>query len=873
MIFTMGMKFFGNSFLLLFLLLAVVSLHGQDQQMENYYSKALKEFQAGKIEEALPDALLGLDLAESNGDQVYTSQFKYLLADIYRESDDYEKALEFLVQIVVAAEDSGDKRALARAYLLLGVSESAMNAYNKANASFVRAYAEYEALRDRTGQATVASEMGKNHTKEKNYIQAIESYSLVASLLRRRGRTPLIVNAYEGLLDAYNKTDNYVDGIPIALRFDNLMSGDPVTQAPAWGYLCKFYRLKGDLEASKDMGRRALVVFKENFDYNIYLGQTFLQEGSLNDARTSFTSALSIAQSRNDNKAITTAYRNLAKINFQKDELREGISNLAEAQRHARDSNDPSTLISVYDEYIDLYERQKNTAEANIYKSRRQQEQNKISTARNNRLAVIKSADEEANRIEQVERLKVTQQEKQQLASQREILQATQEQQQLALQQQQERLISTEQEKEFLELERQSQDEVISKQELEAEKRQSQIANLQENLSLTEEERKALAQEREILAQRATIQQQAIEASEQRRRLLSYIIVISAIGLATVMFLLIRMIKSNKVISHQNDRLESQKERLKVSQLKIKNTLKNEQKVRKALQKTHSHLKATQAQLVHAEKMSGLGQLTAGIAHEINNPIGFIKGGMQTLELAVEDLYRIIDDYETMENSDTTKLKAKLDEIRNNSNDILLDSKEVIKQLFEDIIFGADRVKEIVDGLRVFSRHDEADIKMANLHENLDSALLILKSKFAESAEILKEYDPKVGDIDCFPGQLNQVFVNLVSNAVDAMDEYGKIVVKTVDHGEEVEIRFIDNGRGIEKDKMTKIFEPFYTTKDVGEGTGLGLSISYSIIKQHNGSIDVESEVGKGSEFIIRLPKQLESEGNQPQAKSTLVEA
>ena len=334
---------------------------------------------------------------------------------------------------------------------------------------------------------------------------------------------------------------------------------------------------------------------------------------------------------------------------------------------------------------------------------------------------------------------------------------------------------------------------------------------------------------------------------------------INAVVLIVFAVFIYRILYSNRIISRQNKDMSQQQEELEKAKLKLLEALDEEKKTRQTLESTHQNLKAAQSQLIHVEKMSSLGQLTAGIAHEINNPVSFIKGGMQTLKMAVQDLYSIIEQYQNTDTS-SAEFKEEFDQIKPESATMLLEVKEMVEQLFKDILFGTDRVTEIVNGLRVFSRHDEAKVKAASVHENLDAAFLILKHKIKDRIEVIKQYDPNVREIDCLPGQLNQVFVNLVSNAIDAMDDFGTLIVSTHNLSDKVQLSFKDNGKGIPDEVRDKIFDPFFTTKDVGEGTGLGLSISHSIIKQHNGVIEVFSGRNAGTEFRITLPKLLELE-------------
>ncbi len=269
------------------------------------------------------------------------------------------------------------------------------------------------------------------------------------------------------------------------------------------------------------------------------------------------------------------------------------------------------------------------------------------------------------------------------------------------------------------------------------------------------------------------------------------------------------------------------------------------------------NLQMAQAKLVQSEKMASLGLLTAGIAHEINNPINFVYAGVDGLKASLEGLLEVLDKYQEIDSlADVEAILAILKDIRVLKDDIYFDeTKDSIFQLVNAIREGASRTAEIVNGLRNFSRLDETDLKVADLHRGLDSSILLLNNKIKKKqVNIVKDYDHTLPKITCYPGQLNQVFMNILSNALDAVDTQGEIRIKTLIHDELVTISIRDNGRGMSLEVKERIFDPFYSTKDFGKGTGLGLSISFGIIEKHKGSIEVRSVVGQGSEFIITLP-------------------
>lgn len=307
--------------------------------------------------------------------------------------------------------------------------------------------------------------------------------------------------------------------------------------------------------------------------------------------------------------------------------------------------------------------------------------------------------------------------------------------------------------------------------------------------------------------------------------------------------------ENEKIIREQNVVLE-QKVQERTTEL---------QEANEELQVTLSNLKETQTQLVDAEKMASLGQLTAGIAHEINNPINFVTSNITPLKRDLEEVYEIVDAYAAVNEENS---KEGLDKARELMEDLDYEYlKEEIDSLVGGISDGALRTKEIVQGLRTFSRLDEDAIKQADLHENLDSTMVLLNNKTKGQVEIMREYDEQISSIDCYPGKLNQVFMNILNNGIYAVNhktyEEGEkpcLSVKTELKDDIVEITLSDNGVGMDETTKKKLFEPFFTTKEVGEGTGLGMSIVFKIIEKHNGTISVKSELGKGSDFIITLP-------------------
>ena len=273
----------------------------------------------------------------------------------------------------------------------------------------------------------------------------------------------------------------------------------------------------------------------------------------------------------------------------------------------------------------------------------------------------------------------------------------------------------------------------------------------------------------------------------------------------------------------------------------------------KSLQNLYRTLQQTQSQLIQSEKMASLGQLVAGVAHELNNPISFIYANMKELEsyiTAIEEVLQVL--LANLNNADLQeKLQDKVRQLQRRHD--LQFIQEDIHSLINESAEGGRRVKEVVQNLRNFSRLDEGDVKSVDLHEGLNSTLLLLNNEIKNRIEVIKDYG-ELPKVECHPGHINQVFMNLLLNAIQAIEGEGKIWISTKAVDGEVVITIKDSGKGIPEDIKNKVFDPFFTTKQVGKGTGLGLSISYNIIKNHNGEINVESEQGKGTAFHIRLP-------------------
>jgi len=273
-------------------------------------------------------------------------------------------------------------------------------------------------------------------------------------------------------------------------------------------------------------------------------------------------------------------------------------------------------------------------------------------------------------------------------------------------------------------------------------------------------------------------------------------------------------------------------------------------------------LQEAQAQLLQSEKMASIGQLAAGIAHEINNPIGFINSNMSSFKGYVDTLCALVDGLDQSLRSvpGQPELKEKAAQLKKQADYAFL--KADVVDLVRESLDGLKRVRDIVQSLKDFAHIDETDWQLADLHAGIDSTLTIASNEFKYKATVTKAYG-SLPPVKCLPSQLNQVFMNLIVNASQAIHANGVITVRTGCADDWVWVEIGDNGAGIAPDALTRIFDPFFTTKPVGKGTGLGLSLSYSIVTKHGGRIEVASELGKGTRFTVHLPV------NPPQPEST----
>ncbi len=859
------------------LTLFAVSAHAQDaasahDQALDQLDKAKEAYSYSNDEEAISFGLLGLDQAIASGDPNLMIDFKSLLGEVYLSQEDHKKAIFYFLDATTQAEDIRNNLLEANGRYSLGNAYAAMGAYEKAIESYTKGFSLYEREQNAIGKLNAMFAIGNSYLNANIVPKALEAYEVQLQLARDINNRLMENRALGLLMQVHERMGN----LERASQFgeEQFAVVDPRLKAPKAYSLAELFLKIGDNKKANEYAGEAITIDNRNPEYHymkakasLGLGQTIAAQNEINRARDGFLS-------RNDALGEIKVDLIMGGIELERGNLKESENYLKKAERSLEIRSTNVLQKDLYTSMISLYNESKQTELANDYRNRL----SSLNTSQariDNSSKIDPTLEVLAQQYEDDALIQIEKNKNQQLSRQQEQLLTIDEERKVQLLEQQNKLQQQEVARKNLEAERARQQLLITQQQMARTKDQAELDRLQqlaELQRLREEEQKRALQlsenDRLILTQKAKLQASQIEAEEQQKRFLLVILAIGLLFIAGLIILFYRTNKSRKLIAKQNHDLARQQKVIRKANVQLnkahetmRSALEKEQKTRAQLQDANEELKNTQVQLVQSEKMSSLGQLTAGIAHEINNPINFVFNGVHALQENFQEIVNFVDNYKRIcELDDFEKIK-KYNEVMKEDEDVLDQLKEGTEELIQDISYGASRVAEIVNGLRTFSRHDEADVKSAHVQEFLESSLLILKNKYKNKVEIIKEIDPDLEPIDCFPGQLNQAFVNLIGNAIDAIEDTGTITLRSKNlDNDHIQIQVIDDGSGMTKEVMDQIFVPFYTTKDVGQGTGLGLAITHGIVEKHNGKITVDSEVGKGTTFTITLPKQLQPE-------------
>lgn len=843
----------------------------------------------GNLEGAIGHALLGLDQAETLGNQELVIQFKEVIGDIYRSKKDYKNAVSSYLGIILAAERQNDQENLGKGNLALAHTYSSMGAYEKASDYYQRAIDNYDNLGKKREKASAIQALGYNYSKSNQFTKSIETFENLLKLAISESLYSYVSTAQKQLFLDNIKTNNAAQSTRYGLAYYDRIKdkGDDVNLANTTRNLALQYIKVGDNKNALKYANISVSKDGQNTMSLETLGKAYAANEEYGRAIESFERAMKSNERKRNPEGIARNFNQMAELAIDRGDLRAAANNLDKAEKIGIERNTRITLLDTYRMLALINQEKGNEVQQVRYQSL--YEAVKLQVGDPDKVVSKRSTAKEnlAESYEQKARAKISTVENLKLAKERERLTAQQKLKDIEIIEQQARLQAQELQKKRLEAERAKQELLITEKTNEASTREAELERLQidaELQKLSEAERakelELLEKERKILTQQTELQSEKLESDRQAKMIYFIAIgsVIMILAILTVAFF--RTYNNSKTIREQNQNLAEQQKtilnrniqlkksseamlamnnKLKKAHVNLKVLLKKEQATKEQLEKTNLDLKNTQVHLVQAEKMSSLGLLTAGIAHEINNPINFVSSGVQSLTKNFGEIDSFLANYQKVLALDSLDEIKKYAAVLREDEDFLHEIQDASKELLDDVRYGILRITEIVNGLRSFSRHDEAEIKETDLNESFDSALLILKNKYKNKTEIVKEMDESLPQIQCFPGQLNQVFVNLINNAIDAIDENGVITIKTLNLDDQsIEIRISDNGSGMPEDIKDKIFDPFFTTKEIGKGTGLGLSISHGIIEKHQGKIRVESKMGVGTTFVINLPKKLE---------------
>ncbi|MGL1887681.1 MAG: ATP-binding protein [Reichenbachiella sp.] len=878
---------------LMLILIMSVNVYSQDvsiSEAQSLLEKTKYNKKRGNLEGALGYGLLGLDQAESldNGEMIV--EFKSVLGEIYLSKKDYKKAINYFAGIMLYSKRVGDQQSLAKGIFSLANTYSRMGAYNKASDYYYQVSVIYDKMDPKLGKhgkASAYEALGLNYVNSNQPKKAIDIYERLYDLAISGNLYSYIGRSQEKLFLQSILLGNTKNAIKYGSDYYERIKdrGNNKVIAETADLLSGQYLKILDNKSAIKFSTIAVQKNPNKTEYKVNHAKAQARNADYQKSISTFNETIDIFERQRKQSSVATTYNEMALVAIENNDLKGAANYLSKAETIANQKNSKTILLETYRLYLEMYK--KKGAEASVdefqikYNAVRQQ----VGDATKIVSKVSISKENLAESYEQEARAIISSEENQKLASEREDLRKDQKLKNLELIEKRNRLQEIELQQTVLEAERVQQDLLLNEQSVQAKLNEEQLGRIKlesENIRLADAERKKefkiLQKDKELLQQ----QKEFEENQTKQAKLLQYIV---SIGASVILFVIAiafyRTYNTGRTIKEQNQNLAEQQKtilnrniqlkksseamlamnnKIKKAHVNLKVLLKKEQSTREELENANAEIKNTQVHLVQSEKMSSLGLLTAGIAHEINNPINFVSSGVQSLLQNFEELRIFIQNYQKVIALDDFEQIKKYRGVLQEDEDALDDLQSGSEELLVDVNYGIKRITEIVNGLRTFSRHDEAEVKDADINESFSSALLILQNKYKNKAEIVQDMDETMPQIQCFPGQLNQVFVNLINNALDAMEgDQGIINISTKNLNDDfVEIRIGDTGTGMPPEVRDKIFDPFFTTKDYGKGTGLGLSISHGIIEKHNGSIEVESEVGVGTTFIIKLPKRLE---------------
>ncbi len=780
-----------------------------------------------------------------------------LLADAYKQWEDYGLSLDYYLQAANLLQESNQSERLQLAYIEIGSLYESFHDHTKAIEYYQKAY---DNTQDKQVRGKMLANLAYCYTKTGDYQQAIRhNQELLMYALTDQEATLNILRKQVALYHLTNQEKNALntnlriltinkkktDIRAIAATQNNI--GYNYTQLQRYDSALFYFQQTLFLDDQLKQGDD----FKANTLLNI--GITHQKMGNLKQAIGYLEQALNIREAEKNYDAVANINNIIANLYWGKNDLYNAIVYSEASVIAAEKRNTPDILQQVYHTYSELSRELNDFENALTYAKKYIYITDSLQLATSRKTEIISEKINVLEKQEEAARLRIADEELKALEMKRSELELEKQIKENEVLISEKKLQEAEIQRQELEKEKTLQALTLAEQKYQSERNQSEIANLRKERELQELRGSERQKQIQILENQRDLQQMEIQQQAQKQRNLQ--LTTSLIGIILVLILagLIAAWRSNRKLARQKKEIQEKNHELEQKSEEITTQRDAIEQSYTVLEKTHHQLKDTQSKLVAAEKMASLGQLTAGIAHEINNPINFVSSNVRPIKMNIEEVKKIIELLKTIPQSKNPAADlAKIEEtIQAADLDYLLEENDALLDGIEE---GARRTKEIVAGLRNFSRTDEDKWQTADVNEGILSTLVLLGNAFKNRITIHKDLG-KLPAIECQPGKLNQVFMNLLKNAGEAIPGTGEIFIKTQGCKDDIQVSIRDTGSGMSEDVKNKIFEPFFTTKEVGKGTGLGLAISYGIVEKHNGKIIVNSKPGYGTEFIISLPK------------------
>lgn len=836
-----------------------------DPDIASWIEKANHFLEKGQADSTLYYARKGLEWSENNKAREHTVSCLHLIAKASYQKKNIPVALRYYLQTLKLKENFASKQELINLHFELAELYESWSVYGKAIIHYKYAL-NYNGEKDPKVEERALLGVAKNERANSNLDAALDYYDILNSLYYNLSDTIGRVENFRSIIEVNKERGNYAQALNDNLNVLSLNESlkDTTEIIVSLNNLGVLYRQLNDLENALKYFLRSVELESQYNPTKSANATTLTNIGILYQNQRNFQLSLQylFEAKKSIKSGVPIDFRALANISnlisivyLSKNDMNNAFVHNQEAISLARTIKDKDleqlcykTTSSIYEQFNDFEQALAFFQKHASIKDSLQQIQQALREANLVKQFSAEQTEKEMSLLiidKEVEDLKFQQDllENERLRQQQDLQNALLAREKLEREQAEQALLIARQE---LEREKAEQELTQTQQQLLAEQKDRQIASLeneqtQQALQIAEQRLEAEQKDREI-AQSAreqmelqlTVDRKDFELENQRLTLLRNFM----IGFLLLTLVILGLIyRTSRIRRKANDILESRKQEVET---------------------TLADLKHTQSQLVQSEKMASLGQLTAGIAHEINNPVNFVKGNAAALRRDFEDLKPILENI--IQLGDEDKREEVLQAILKDQEE--LDMKFLIvevQRLLEGIHRGSQRLKDIVSGMRTFSADQGDQYIPADLHEGLDSTLTILQNRLKNSIEIHKDYGG-IPLVRCQFGKINQVFLNILANAIDAVLEQtgnkreGHIYIKTRKSGEQVHISIRDNGIGMDEATLNRIYEPFFTTKEVGKGTGLGMAISYGIIENHGGSIEIDSRPGEGTAFLITLP-------------------